>query len=85
MCLACFQNLRADIESIQVAVKQNNFKKASGIGHKIKGVGGGYGFERITELGTAIEAAAKEQEPDAIILLTDELIQYIDTVKIVYE
>ncbi|MEC7712707.1 MAG: Hpt domain-containing protein [Candidatus Thermoplasmatota archaeon] len=35
-------------------------------GHNIKGSGGMYGFDEVTELGTEIEASAKEENRDKI-------------------
>ena len=50
----------------------------------MKGVGGGYGFERISQLGAAIESAAKSADADRVASLVREYRAYLHDVDIVY-
>ncbi len=50
----------------------------------MKGSGGGYGFDRITELGAMMEKAAKELDAHAVLDGLEKLKNYIETVKIEY-
>ena len=48
-------------------------------GHNIKGSGGMYGFEEVTNLGTKIEASAKVNDRSKIKLLLEELSGFLKT------
>ena len=48
-------------------------------GHNIKGSGGMYGFEEVTDLGTKIEASAKANNRSKIKLLLEELSGFLKT------
>jgi chemotaxis protein histidine kinase CheA len=50
-------------------------------GHNIKGSGGMYGFEEVTNLGTKIEASAKTNDRNNIKLLLEELSDFLKTKK----
>ncbi len=47
-----------DLKEISVLLKKNNFAVLKTIGHKLKGSGGGYGFDFFTDLGARMEEAA---------------------------
>tara|TARA_B100001250_G_scaffold283131_1_gene245300 strand:- start:155 stop:433 length:279 start_codon:yes stop_codon:yes gene_type:complete len=46
-------------------------------GHNIKGSGGMYGFDEVTNLGTEIEASAKADDRDKIKSLLEELSNFL--------
>ena len=48
-------------------------------GHNIKGSGGMYGFEEVTNLGTKIEASAKVNDRNKVKLLLEELSDFLKT------
>jgi hypothetical protein len=50
----------------------------------MKGAGGGYGFERISELGAAIEVAATGQDSDELISLMQQYRDFLSEVDVVY-
>ena len=54
------------------------------IGHSIKGVGGGYGFDLMSELGAKIEIAGKESNAEAISENIEQLDHYLECVEIEY-
>ena len=74
-----------DINAIVTAADSKDSETIRVIGHTLKGIGGGYGFDRITELGAAIEQAGKQQEPVRARELAQELKQYLEVVEICYE
>jgi FOG: HPt domain len=74
-----------DIENLKSAVTANDYDKLRSIGHNLKGVGGGYGFAMITDLGADIEAAAKVNDIKTINELIDSLADYLERVEIVYQ
>ncbi len=78
------ENRRKDIATITRALEKSDFETVQHIGHDMKGVGGGYGFEVITDLGGALETAARHQEGSKIRKHADELLSYLDRIDIVY-
>lgn len=50
----------------------------------MKGAGGGYGFDRVTELGREIEIAAKESNAARCRSLNEELLQLMANTDIVF-
>lgn len=52
------KNRHHDIETILSAVEAGDLETVRRLGHSMKGSGGGYGFQAITEIGGAIERAA---------------------------
>ncbi|MBF0318467.1 MAG: response regulator [Nitrospirae bacterium] len=77
------KEVRADINAIKNAINIGDIQSAQKLGHNLKGAGGGYGFKAITQFGAAIEAAAKDNNPDTITRLLDELSNYIENVHII--
>ena len=78
-------NRAADREKLAEALAANDLQSIQSIGHNLKGVGGGYGFVKLSELGASIEIAAKEQESDTIAALIDQLAEYLDRIEVTFE
>lgn len=66
-------NRHKDVLHIGDAIERADNAALRIIGHNMKGVGGGYGFTEITELGKRIEAAAKNGDQA---VLREQLSQY---------
>ena len=49
----------------------------------MKGAGGSYGFQAITDVGAALEQAVESADPDASRKWVGELSRYLDRVEIV--
>lgn len=60
------KNRKEDIQRIKHALEKRNFGAIEDLGHKMKGSGKCYGFEKISMLGHQIEIFAKEQNTDEI-------------------
>jgi len=80
-----FHNRHNDIQKIVAALDRNDFEVIRGIGHTLKGVGGGYGFDEITDFGREIETAAKAGNADDILYWINELYRYLTEVQIYYQ
>jgi HPt (histidine-containing phosphotransfer) domain-containing protein len=78
------ENRRRDVQTLETALQQNNLAQVHIIGHRMKGDGGGYGFDAISIMGTALEQAAAREDRDAIQRHTAELIDYLARVTVVY-
>lgn len=77
-------NRRDDINKLREAVDRTDMEALANLGHTLKGTGGGYGFEKISEIGKEIEHAAQRNEPTIILQLTSELEIYLDTLEVVF-
>ena len=78
------ENRRRDVPTIETALQENNLAQIQMIGHRMKGDGGGYGFDAISTIGAALEQAAAREDRSAIQRHTAELIDFLDRVTVVY-
>ncbi|MEE9117102.1 MAG: Hpt domain-containing protein [Calditrichia bacterium] len=79
------ENRGKDIENMKSALSANDSDSLKSIGHSIKGVGGGYGFAEITEIGAEIEECARLNDMESITKLIDNLADYLSRVEIKYQ
>lgn len=73
---------KADIAALESAVAEGDWSIVTTLGHSMKGSGGGYGFDRITELGAAIEQAGRNEDEASALECTARLASYISNVVI---
>jgi len=78
------ENRHRDVQKIETALRENDLTMVAMIGHRMKGDGGGYGFDAISIMGTALEQAAAREDRDAIRRHTDELVDFLARVTVVY-
>ena len=78
-------NRRDDITTIDGAVGAGDFETIRVLGHDMKGSGGGYGFDGITDIGRSLVQAATDQDQSEIRKLVQELVDYVERVEVVYE
>ena len=62
-----------ELSSIKEDINSASFDSLRTFGHNIKGSGGMYGFNEITEMGASIETAAKNENMNQIKLDLDKL------------
>ncbi|VAV84645.1 hypothetical protein MNBD_DELTA01-1852 [hydrothermal vent metagenome] len=79
------KNRRSDIEKITAALLTGDLETIRIIGHSMKGSGGGYGFDPVTDIGGALEEAAKGSNTEEIKKQAEALSEYINSIEIVYE
>ena len=48
------------------ALDRGDFKTVESLGHGMKGAGGSWGFQAITDIGAAVEHAAESADADAL-------------------
>ncbi|MCG3201817.1 MAG: hypothetical protein NFCOHLIN_01687 [Gammaproteobacteria bacterium] len=77
-------NRQRDIEKVEALLAKGDFDGIRVIGHSMKGSGGGYGFQFITEVGAGLERAANGRNADLIRSALSELREYLAQVEIVY-
>jgi CheY-like chemotaxis protein/HPt (histidine-containing phosphotransfer) domain-containing protein len=80
---AFLQNRRQNIIAIQDALDRGDFKTVQTLGHGMRGAGGSYGFQAITEIGAALEQAAGSADADASRKWIGELSTYLDRVEVI--
>lgn|GEM_PF-860903 len=78
------ENRRKDVVLIAELIGQGVYEDAGRLAHSMKGSGGGYGFDRISELGALMEKAAKALDGPAVLAGIRDLQQYLDRVRIEY-
>jgi len=78
-------NKRADIDTIFEAVTRRDYPEIGRIAHRIKGEGGSYGFDAMTETGRSLEHAAALRDAGAVTTLARQLLSYLDRVEIVFQ
>ena len=76
---------RKNVESISEALDQGDYETICTLGHKMKGNGGGYGFDALTDMGGSIERAAKERNDRQVQHLADDVAAYLQHVEVVYQ
>ncbi|MBI4825762.1 MAG: response regulator [Nitrospirae bacterium] len=75
-------SMKKEVEKIGAMLSKNDLNEIQRIGHSLKGTGGSYGFNEITDIGKEMEEAAKNSDKEAIIKLNSRLDNYLSTVKI---
>ncbi len=78
-------NRRHDVIAVLDALDRGDFETVESLGHGMKGAGGSWGFQRITDVGAGLEQAAKSIDADASRKWVSELSRYLDHVEIVYD
>ncbi len=78
------ENRRRDVQLLQTALQQDDLKTIRVLGHRMKGDGGGYGFDTISEIGEALELAAARDDRPAIERQTVELNEFLTRLEVVY-
>jgi hypothetical protein len=78
------ENRRRDAQTLETALQESNLAQIQLIGHRMRGDGGGYGFDAISTMGAALEQAAAREDRDAIRRHTAELIDFLARVTVVY-
>jgi len=76
---------RADIKAIFEAVTRRDYAEIGRVAHRIKGEGGSYGFDSMTEMGRALEHAAALRDDGSVTTLARQLLSYLDRVEIVFQ
>lgn len=78
------ENRRKDVAALRSALKDRDYETIRSLGHSMMGVGGGYGFDFVTEIGEAIELAAAEGNRKDLVRHIDALARFLEQVEVVY-
>ena len=80
---AFLSNRRQDAIAMLNALDRGDFETVQSLGHGMKGAGGSWGFQAITDIGAALEQAAESADTDASRKWLGELSGYLDRVETV--
>ena len=76
------QNRRDELKTIVGLLEKGDFAGLKAIGHKLRGSGGGYGLDFLTEAGERIEGSAKAKDKAALTTQAAEVKDFLDTLEI---
>jgi CheY-like chemotaxis protein len=79
------RNRREDVVALLQALNRVDFETVESLGHGMKGAGGMYGLQAITDIGAGLEQAAGRADTETSRKLVGELSSYLDRVEIVSE
>ena len=77
------QNRRQDVIALLAALDRSDFATVESLGHGMRGAGGSWGFQAITDIGAALEQAAESADGEASLKWVGELSSYLDRVEVV--
>ena len=75
------ENRVAELDGLVQSLKKGDFAALRKAGHNLKGTGASYGFGELTDIGKALEAAAKANDAAASEVLLDQIEAYISIVR----
>jgi HPt (histidine-containing phosphotransfer) domain-containing protein len=78
-------NKRADIAAIFNAVARRDYAEIASLAHRIKGEGGSYGFDAMSEIARSLEHACAARDAAAVTALARQLLSYLDRLEIVFQ
>lgn len=73
-----------DARALLAAVERGDADAVARLGHKMKGEGGSYGLDAITDIGRALEQAGKDGDFDAARRLGRHLMTFLERLEVVY-
>ncbi len=70
------------VSGLWIAIRERDFERIRKTGHDLKGSGGAYGFDGLSNLGTALEVAAGEKDGDLVEQLLASLEEKLASVEL---
>jgi HPt (histidine-containing phosphotransfer) domain-containing protein len=78
-------NRHKELEELRGAVAAGSYEQLSQIGHRMRGIGTSYGFDRVSVLGGQIEGRAAAADRNGLVACVAEYADYLARLKVVYE
>ncbi len=73
---------RGDVAKLREALEHGDYATIRTLGHQMAGTGGGYGFDPITDIGSALEDSAIAIDADRIRTSIEDLDRYLNAVQV---
>jgi len=77
-------NRRKDLQTLRTALSQHDFETIRTLGHRMRGDGGGYGFDAVSQIGATLESAAIRRNRPVIQQQTQQLEEFLTRVHVEY-
>jgi HPt (histidine-containing phosphotransfer) domain-containing protein len=77
-------NRQSELENLRQALATADFDQLRHLAHRMRGVGGSYGFEHVTTLGRQIDQSARAQDVESLRALLRDYADYLANVRIEY-
>lgn len=71
------KNRQADVKTLQTLRDEGNWSEIRRIGHNMKGAGGAFGVQRVSEIGAVIEEAALAENSEALSSQLEDLSGFV--------
>ena len=78
-------NRKKEVQTMQESLTTQDFETMRKVAHGMKGAGGSYGFDRVSELAAVIEQAAKTRDSSTIERNLPVLDSYLNRITVVYD
>lgn len=78
-------NRKKEVLTMQESLTAQNLDSVRKVAHGMKGAGGSYGFDRVSEIAASIEQAAKDGDAATIERNLSLLDSYLERIKVVYD
>jgi HPt (histidine-containing phosphotransfer) domain-containing protein len=78
-------NRKKELGALRAALAAADFEKLRQLGHRMRGVGNSYGFERVTLLGKEIEEGARSGDKSSLEAHIGAYGDYLSKLQITYE
>ena len=78
------RNRHVDVEASRTALQAGDFNSIRVRGHNMAGTGGALGFTDITDIGRALELAARSLDAAGVEACVGRLADYLDRIEVVY-
>ena len=78
-------NRKKELEALRAALAAADFEQLRQLGHRMRGVGNSYGFERVSDIGRSIEEGAKSGDKAGLEQQIAQYGDYLSRVQIAYE
>ena len=79
------KNRKKELESLRAALASADFEQLRQLGHRMKGVGVSYGFERISVFGKDVENGARNGDRAAVEAAIEQYDEYLSRVEVAYD
>jgi len=78
-------NRKKELETLRAALAAGDFDQLRQLGHRMRGVGNSYGFERVSTLGKEIEEGARNGDRAALEAHIAAYGDYLSSVRVAYD
>jgi HPt (histidine-containing phosphotransfer) domain-containing protein len=78
-------NRKKELDALRAALASADFEQLRQLGHRMRGVGNSYGFERVSSLGKQIEEGARNRDKDSLEAHIAAYGDYLSKLQVAYE